>query len=110
MALDTFTVRSTLTLTFPPSFPISCELCVVRGMAGMSSKHLSMVRISDKEFFYTSRATALKTEGDTYNKFSLFAIKYVRDGPLSDDVQALRKVNPSHCFELITEDRCGLLS
>jgi hypothetical protein len=73
----------------------------------MSSKHLSTVRISDKEFFYTSRVNAMKSEGDTYNKFSLFAIKYVRDGPLSDDVMSLRKVNPAHCFELITEDRYG---
>jgi hypothetical protein len=71
----------------------------------MSSKHLSTVRISDKEFFYTSRMNAMKAEGDTYNKFSLFAIKYVRDGPLSDDVMSLRKVDPAHCFELITEDR-----
>ena len=73
----------------------------------MSSKHLSTVRISDKEFFYTSRMNAMKAEGDTYNKFSLFAIKYVRDGPLSDDVMSLRKVDPAHCFELITEDRYG---
>ena len=74
----------------------------------MSSKHLSTVRISDKELFYTSRANPAKLEGDIYNKFSLFAIKFVRDGLLSEDICKLRRVEHSHCFELMIEERYAL--
>ena len=76
-----------------------------RGMVGMSSKHLSRVSISDKEFFYTSRVNPRKREADSYNKFSLFTIKFIKSGVDSDDVLSLRNVQPSHCFEIITEDR-----
>ena len=71
----------------------------------MSSKHLSRVIISDKEFFYTSRVNPKKREADSYNKFSLFTIKFIKSGADSDDILSLRNVQPSHCFEIITEDR-----
>ena len=63
------------------------------------------MRISDKEFFYTSRLNPSKREADSYNKFSLFAIKFLKNGLDSDNVLGLRNVNPAHCFELITEER-----
>ena len=78
-------------------------------MVGMSSKHLSRVIISDKEFFYTSRLNPKKREADSYNKFSLFTIKFIKSGVDSDDVLSLRNVQPSHCFEVITEDRLVIM-
>ena len=76
-----------------------------RGMMGRSSKHLTLFHISDKEFFYTSRSDPSKPEGEKCNKHSLFAIKFIREGAVSDDVCALRKVQPAHCFEIITNSR-----
>ena len=93
---------------FPPtdstSLHFSTPLLSFRGMMGRSSKHLTTFRISDKEFFYTSRSDPSKPE-DNCNKYSLFAIKFIREGALSDDVCALRKVQPAHCFEIITNSR-----
>ena len=71
----------------------------------MSSKHVSHVRISDKEFFYTSKRKNTKSEAESHNKFSLFTIKFVKNGTNSDEICKIRSVEPKHCFELITDDR-----
>jgi hypothetical protein len=79
------------------------------GMMGTQSNHLSIVKITDKEFFYTSKWDPLVHEGDLFNKFSLFGIRFIKGGMESDGVKSLRKVDPSFCFELCTDDGKGII-
>ena len=106
--------------------------------------HLSTIKISDNEFFYTSKQNPQvlhyythhpplthppshtvkrpplnttsapfpdylydpqKRQSDLYNKFSMYAIRFIRAGPDSDDVAKLKRVNPEFCFEVVNEER-----
>jgi hypothetical protein len=68
------------------------------------TNHLSMIKISDKEFFYTSKWDPLVHGGDLFNKISLFRIKFIKGGIESENVKFLRKIDPHFCFELCLDD------
>ena len=67
--------------------------------------HLSTIKISDNEFFYTSKLNPQKRQSDLYNKFSMYSIKFIKRGVDSEDVGKLKRVNPEFCFEVVNEER-----
>ena len=50
----------------------------------LNKPHLSTVKISDTEFFYTSKKDPRKKESDLYNHFSMYSIKFVRPGNIPE--------------------------
>eukprot|EP00596_Hydrurales_sp_CCMP1899_P005588 CAMPEP_0119044806 /NCGR_PEP_ID=MMETSP1177-20130426/34709_1 /TAXON_ID=2985 /ORGANISM="Ochromonas sp, Strain CCMP1899" /LENGTH=419 /DNA_ID=CAMNT_0007015505 /DNA_START=1364 /DNA_END=2620 /DNA_ORIENTATION=- len=81
-------------------------MIMIKHNIGMMNQtnHLSMIKISDKEFFYTSKWDPLVHGGDLFNKISLFRIKFIKGGIESENVKSLRKIDPYFCFELCLDD------
>jgi hypothetical protein len=95
---------------------LSAGIHFVKHNSNNSGCHYTIVRITDKEFFYRSRYDPRKKETDLWQRFSLFNLKYVLGPNKQDPVRGphesprvanrkSRKLNPAHCIEIVAEDR-----
>ena len=71
---------------------------------GNLNKHLTILKISDKELFFRSRFDIRKDEDELWNKFSLFRLKFIIEGQESDSISR-KFLNPKFSFEMMTDDR-----
>jgi hypothetical protein len=85
---------------------LTCGFEVIKHNAGNNTEHVTTIRLTDKDLLYRSKFDPTKKEDDLWNKFALFALKYVLNGEQSETIEKKKKkINAKHCFELVFEDR-----